>query len=89
MAYDRGVIKVDSKTWALGLQQFGLLNLLNVMHFWHNNINDICLCQLIALVHDNFLWLGDPISIDDMLIHQITKFPYQGEDLRVAFKGKG
>lgn len=40
------------------------------------------------LVHDGYLWLGEPIPITDMLIHRITKFPYKGVDLAKEFGGK-
>lgn len=47
------------------------------------------MCQLLALVHDDCLWLGDSIPIDIDLIHRISNLPCQGEDPVAAFGGKG
>lgn len=49
--------------------------MLCIPHFHRSIINIVCVRQLLSLVHDGCLWLGKPISITDMLIHQITNFP--------------
>jgi len=54
--------------WVARIQHVGLLNMIYVPHFRRNNINTICVCQLLALVHDGFLWLKMLILINDMLI---------------------
>ena len=48
----------------------------------------ICVHQLLALLHDGCLWLGDPISITDMFLHRITKLPYKGANPTKEFGGK-
>jgi len=40
-------------------------------------------------VHDECLWLEEPIPIIDHLIHRITQLPYLGEDLANISEGKG
>lgn len=65
---EAGVIRVEPMKWVVGIQDVGLLNMLYVPHFGRNNINTICMRQLLALVHDGCLWLRTPFPIDDMLI---------------------
>jgi len=67
-----GVTKVEPMTWATGIQHARLLNMLYVPHFRRRNINTICVCQLLTLVHDRALWLGERITINVMLIIQIN-----------------
>ncbi|MCY6524974.1 hypothetical protein, partial [Actinobacillus pleuropneumoniae] len=50
--------------------------------------NTMFVHQLLALVHDGCLWLGEPIPIAYMLIRRITKLPYKGADLAKEFAGK-
>ena len=62
--------------------------MLYVPHFGCNNINTIYVRQLLALVHDDILWLGERVSIDAMLIRRITALPCKGLDPTKAFVGK-
>jgi len=62
--------------------------MLYVLLFGPNIINRICVHQLLALVQYDFLWLGEIISIDAMLIRKIMKLPYLGLDAAEAFVGK-
>lgn len=62
--------------------------MLYIPHFWCNNINTICVHQLLELVHDGCLWLGVRILIDDMLIRRIIVLPYHGVNLANAFVEK-
>jgi hypothetical protein len=80
-----GVTRVEPMTWATGIQCVGLLNMLTVPHFGCNNINTICVCQLLTLVHDGALWLGERIPIDTMLIRRITVLPCAGADPTKCF----
>jgi len=57
--------------WVRGIEQAGLLHILCVPHFHWSIINIVCVRQLLVLVHDGFLWLGEPIPITDMIIHKI------------------
>lgn len=74
--------------WESGVECTWLLNMMWVPHFSCNTIKIVCVCQLLTLVHDGCLWLGGPILIIDMLIHQIMLFLYQGVDPADAFVGK-
>lgn len=51
------VLKVIPMPWASGLAGSGLLNLLRMPHFGHYNITDRIVRQLLALVHDDCLWI--------------------------------
>ena len=55
--------------WVGGLAMSGLLKLLRMQHFGDYNIMDHLACQLLALVHDGFLWIQDQIPTDVVLIH--------------------
>ena len=45
--------------------------------------------QLLALVHDGHLWIGDKrIPINGELIHNITGLPKEGPDLGIEFPSK-
>ena len=50
-------IKIVPMPWAHGLASFGLLNLLRMPHFFHYNITDGLVCQLLALVQYGCLWI--------------------------------
>ena len=39
-------------------------------------------------MHDGCLWLEEPISITDMLIHRITRLSHARENPAMAFGGK-
>lgn len=41
--------------------------------------------QLLFLVHDGCLWLGDPIPITNMMIHKITLLLHSSLNLAMAF----
>lgn len=40
-------------------------------------------------MHDQCLWLEEPIPITEMLIHHITRLLYIGKILAMIFGGKG
>ena len=45
--------------------------------------------QLLALVHDGHLWIGDKIiPINGELIHRITGLPKEGPDPGIEFPSK-
>lgn len=79
---------LETQEWVRGVEQSRLLNLLLVPHYHHTPINTICVHQLLTLVHDGCLWIGEPIPIIDTLIHRITRLPYKGVNLAKEFGGK-
>ena len=63
-----------------------LLKMLDVPHFGHNTQVTIVVKQLLALVHDGYLWIGDKkILINGELIHRITGLPMAGPDPGTEF----
>lgn len=85
---DTGVTKLELVKWVHRVQLAGLLHMLFLPHFHRSNISTQCVRQLLNLVHDGCLWLGEPIPITDMLIHIITKLPYKGADPAKEFVRK-
>ena len=64
--------------WVCGLAGSGLLNFLRMPYFGRYNITDRLARQLLALIHNDNLWIRDIIPIDAELIHKITGLPKQG-----------
>jgi len=85
---ETGVTTLETREWVRSVEQLGLLNLLWVPHDHRTPINMICVHQLLTLVHNGCLWLGQPIPITDMLIHKITQRPYKGVNPAKEFGGK-
>ena len=66
-----------------------MLKVLNVPHFGRSTQVTVVVKQLLALVHDGHLWIGNQrISIDGELIYRITGLPKEGPDPRIEFVGK-
>src|SRR5713226_1225746 len=64
---------LEVKQWAAGLDKAGLLKMLDVPHFGCSTQVSMVVKQLLALVHDGYLWIGNQkIGINGELIHQIT-----------------
>jgi len=85
---ETGVTVLEMEEWVCDVEQSRFLNLLWVPHYHRTPINTICVCQLLTLVNDGFLWLGGPIPITDMLIHGITHLPHEGLNPAKEFGGK-
>ena len=84
-----GVTLLEVKQWAAGLEKAGLLKMLNVPHFGRSTQVTVVVKQLLALVHDGNLWIGNQkVIIDGELIHQITGLPKEGHDPGIEFIGK-
>ena len=47
-------------------------------HFGHYNVTYRLARQLLALIHDDCLWIRERAPIDVALIHRITGLPMQG-----------
>ena len=66
--YDKAML-IEVKWWAAGLDHAGLLKMLDVPHFSRGPQVTIVVKQLLALVHDGTLWIGDKkIPINGKLI---------------------
>lgn len=75
---ETGVTKLELMKWVRGVKLADFY--ICYVNFHRSIINILCVCQLLALLHDGCLWLGEPIHITNMLIHRIAKFPYKGVD---------
>ena len=72
---------MEVKQWDAGLDLAGLLKMLDVPHFGRSTQVTIVVKQLLALIHDGYLWIGDKkIIINGELIHRITGLPMAGPD---------
>ena len=77
---------LEVKQWATGLEQAGLLKMLNVPLFDRSTLVTIVVKQLLALVHDGHLWIGSQhVAIDGELIHRIIGLPMEGPDPGIEF----
>ena len=86
---EAGTTFLEVKQWVAGLEQAGLLNMLNVPHFGHSTQVTMVVKQLLALVHDGNLWIGShKIAIGGQLIHKITGLSKEGTDPGIEFIGK-
>ena len=86
---EAGMTLLEVKRWATGLEQAGLLKMLNVPHFGHSTQVTVVVKQLLELVHDGHLWIGDQIiPINGELIHRITGLLKEGPDPGIEFVGK-
>ena len=80
---------LEIKQWATSLDLAGLLKMLNVPHFGRRTQVTIVVKQLLALIHDGYLWIGDKkIIINGELIHRITGLPMAGPDPGTEFPSK-
>ena len=63
--------------------------MLDVPHFGRSTQVTVVVKQLLALVHDGHLWIGDKrIPINGELIHRITGLPKEGLDPGIEFPSK-
>ena len=63
--------------------------MIDVPHFGHSTQVTIVVKQLLALVHEGHLWIGDKkIPINGELIHRITALPIVGPDPGTEFPSK-
>ena len=80
---------LEVKQWAAGLDQAGLLKMLDVPHFGRSTQVTIVVKHLLELVHDDYLWIGDKkIPINGELIHRITTLPVAELDPGTEFPSK-
>lgn len=84
-----GMIALEPWKWLRGVDKAGPLNLLWVSYYNFTPIKILVIKQLLCLVHDGCLWLEEPISITDRLIHSITWLPYIGENIAMMFGRNG
>ena len=66
------VITLELRKWLRGVEKAELLHLRWTRHFHHAPITIFVIRQLLCLVHDEYLWLEEPIPIMAALIHWIS-----------------
>ena len=74
------VITLEPCKWLCGVEKARFLHLLWIPHFHRVPITIFVIRQLLCLVHDEYLWLEEPIPIMADLIHRISWLPYKGKD---------
>ena len=80
---------LEVKRWDAGLDQAGLLKMLDVRQFGRSTQVTVLVKQLLALVHDGHLWIGDKkIPINGELIQRIIGLPIAGPDPVTEFPSK-
>jgi hypothetical protein len=72
---------MQPKKWATGLENTGILNLVEIPHFGRGKEVNNCIKKLMEVLHGGFLWMEEPVSIDVELIAFITGLPSMGESL--------
>jgi hypothetical protein len=79
--------------WVIGLENIGILNLMEIPHFGRGRYVNNCIKQLLAVLHGRCFWLEEPLSIDIEIISFITDLPSNGNKpmqyLDDKNKGKG
>ena len=86
---DNNVTLLEVRQWAAGLDTAGLLKMLDIPHFGRSTQVTVVVKQLLALLHDGHLWIGDKqIPINAELIHKITSLLIVGPDLSTEFPSK-
>jgi hypothetical protein len=78
-AFGDPILQLNS--WATGLANTTILDLLEIPHFVRGKEAKKCVKKLMTIFHGAFLWLKQPISIDIELITLITCMPSRGENL--------
>jgi hypothetical protein len=70
---------LQPKKWAVGLENIGIMNFLEIPHFRRGKDVKNCVKQLLTVLHGGFFWLEKAISIDVELIAFITGLPSNGQ----------
>ena len=86
---ETGATLLEEKQWVVGLVKAGLLKMLNVPHFGRSTSVTMVVKQLLVLVHDGNLWIGDErIPINRELVNRITGLPKEGPNPGIEFVSK-
>ena len=73
-----GPIEHIPQDWVKGLEEVGLLGLINIPHFGRLNEENAYVKQFLAYFHGGTLWLGTPVVIMVDLISNIMWLPKDG-----------
>jgi hypothetical protein len=61
---------------------------MKILHFRRHQEVNACVKLLLSCYHDRYLWLNHRITVDPMLINQITGLSMQGFDPQDFYPGK-
>jgi hypothetical protein len=80
--------KIVPQKWTHNLAQSTLLNVMKIPHFGRHQEVNACVRLLLSCYHDGYLSLDRHITVDPILINQITGLSMQGPDLQDFYPGK-
>jgi hypothetical protein len=80
--------KIISQSWTMDIARSTLLNVMKIPHFGRHQKVDTCIKLLLSCFHGSYLWLDRRITVDPVLIHQITRLSMQGPDPQYFYPGK-
>jgi hypothetical protein len=80
--------KIVPQQWTHNLMQPTLLNVMKIPHFGRNREVNACIRLLFSCYHGGYLWLDRQITVNLILINQITGLSMQGPDLQEFYPGK-
>jgi hypothetical protein len=81
-------LKIVPHSWTMSLVQSILLNIMKILHFRRHQEVNACVKLLLSCYHGGYLWLNKRITVDSMLINQITGLSMQLLDPQDFYPGK-
>jgi hypothetical protein len=80
--------KIVPQQWTHNLAQLNLLNVMKIPDFGRHPEVNTCVRLLLSCYHEGYLWLDWCITMDPILINQITRLSMQDPDLQDVYPGK-
>jgi hypothetical protein len=71
---------LQPKQWVEGLENKGIINLLEIPHFGRRKHVNNYIKKLLEVLHGGFVWLEEPVSINVELIEFIIGLPSNGDN---------
>jgi hypothetical protein len=65
-------LRIIPQPWTMELAQSTILNIMKIPHFGRHQEVKACVNFLLSSFHGGYLWLDRCITVDLVLIHQIT-----------------
>jgi hypothetical protein len=79
--------KIAPHPWTVDIARSTILNVMKIPHFGTHQEVNACVKLLLYFYHGGYLWLDRCITIDLVLIHQITGWRMQGPDPQDFYPG--
>jgi hypothetical protein len=80
--------RIIPQPWTMDLAQSTILNVMKIPDFGRHQEVNVCINLLLSIFHGGYFWLDRCITIDLVLIHQITGMSMQGPDPQEFYRGK-